>query len=150
MGKHSPLLYDGETENFSRRFTEHLSRLLDSDGFTQQPFYMYIRAISANQHQLVAELCFLMMIRVKAASAKKQYRLIEESGLVKQVITLNPPKVYSLLLPNRRAVAPGMKLFAAKRPVCRLQGPPEAKVPLPCLLPISLLGVRDWSRQLLR
>ena len=79
MGKHGPLLYVGETENFSRRFTEHLSRLLDCDGFTQQPFYRYIRASSANQHQLVAELCFLMMIPVKAASAEKQYRLIEES-----------------------------------------------------------------------
>ena len=149
MGKHGPLLYAGETENFSRRFTEHLSRLLDCDGFKQQPFYRYIQASSANQHQLVAELCFLMMIPVKAASAEKQYRLIEESGLVKQVGTLNPPKVYSLLLPKRRVVVPGVKLFAAKRPLCRLRGPPEAKVPLPCFPPISLLR-RDWRSGLVK
>ena len=63
--------------------------------------------------------------------------------------TLNPPKVYSLLLPKRRAVVPGVKLFAAKRPLSRLRGPPGAKVPLPCFPPISLLR-RDWRSGLVK
>ena len=41
--KHGTVTYVGETVCFKRRFEEHILRLLDTGGHTQQPFYTYVR-----------------------------------------------------------------------------------------------------------
>ena len=78
-GRHGSHLYVGQTEDFTRRSSEHMSRLLDSDGYTQQPFYRYARMRCATKHELVTELCLWMMIPVRPASVHKQCRLIKST-----------------------------------------------------------------------
>ena len=142
-GRHGTLLYVGQTEDFSRRFSEHMSRLLDSDGYTQQPFYRYARMRCATNHELVTELCFWMMIPVRPASVHKQCRLIEESQLVKLVGSLNPPLVYDLFPSGRKKAAKGTKIFDRKRSLCRLRGPKVLQETSRCCTSRCLLR-RDW------
>ena len=120
---HGLLFYVGETVCFRRRFLEHVLRLLDPAGFTQQPFYRYVRHGCESNEQLLAALCFLMMVPVRSAPADRGARLVIEKSLTRVVGNLNPPHVYSLppfTNPKKRRVR-ALRIFEGTRPVRRLR-----------------------------
>ena len=122
--KHSTITHVGETVCCKRRFEEHILRLLDTCGHTQQPFYTYIRRGCDAESQLLPAQSFLMLIPVCAASGDRARRLEEEASLTASLGTLNPPRAYSLVKnPSRRRASTirGQRLFNSLRPLCRLR-----------------------------
>ena len=122
--KHGLAFYVGESICFSRRFREHLCRMVDVDGCTQQPFYQYVRQSCCNDSQLFAALSFLMLIPIHCASADKVERLSAERVLVGCLGALNPPHVYSLLVGVRgqtKGLKQGLRIFGSQRKLCRLR-----------------------------
>ena len=121
--KHGVVLYVGESVSFQRRFEEHILRLLDPKGQTQQPFYHFVRRGCVSDSQLLAAVSFFMLLPVSAASHDRKNRLEAEVSLTAVLGTLNPPRVYSLAGMTRRrgSAAFGQRIFGASRPLCRIR-----------------------------
>ena len=121
--KHGVVLYVGESVSFQRRFEEHILRLLDPKGQTQQPFYHFVRRGCVSDSQLLAAVSFFMLLPVSAASHDRKNRLEAEVSLTAVLGTLNPPRVYSLagMTGRRSSAAFGQRIFGASKPLCRIR-----------------------------
>ena len=80
----------------SRRVSEHIIWILSPDGCTQQPFYSVIRRGSRSSRMISAHLCEFVFLPLRAAPASPSARKSAERVWIRDVGTLNPPRVYSL------------------------------------------------------
>ena len=112
-------MYVGETDNPLRRFTDHDRGILALLGVSQQPCYQVIRCFSTDPKQIHACLSDWFPFSAATGSSSRQQRRGEERIMIKNVGTLNPPKVLRILSIRREADAP--KFFPSKRPLKRLR-----------------------------
>lgn len=121
--KVGPLLYIGETNDFSRRSFEHLSRILNPDGSTQQPFFEVLREFKNDRPSVSSFLCEWLFIPFGVAPCSSKDRKAWERELIMDVGSLNPPRVYEVILwkSGHRPVCPAPPLNPTKRPFRRLR-----------------------------
>ena len=123
-----PLIYVGESEFSARRIIEHISRILRPFGATQQPFFDVVRCSSSDVKLIRCCLSEWLFFPVQSAPACAKLRKTGERCMIKQVGTLNPPRVYHFLTsagPRNRATKsetallrrmPKRKLLRRRRP----------------------------------
>ena len=91
------LVYVGETECFERRFSEHLSRILNPWGETQHLFYQLVRRGSFNVSVIRSLLRDWLFFLSVVAPVDIDARATIERQWIDDVGTLNPPRVYRVL-----------------------------------------------------
>ena len=91
------LVYIGETECFERRFSEHVSRILNPSGETQHPFYQLIRRGSSDVSVIRSLLRDWLIFPFEAASVDIGARAAVERQWIDDVGTLNPPRIFRVL-----------------------------------------------------
>jgi hypothetical protein len=129
FSKFGPLIYVGETDNFSRRLVEHMSRLLAPAGSVQQPFFQFVRGDCSRPDLLQLSVCEWLFFPVASAPFDAGLRKSLERQWIRGAGVLNPPRVHDLLRmrAGMRQPSQGLRLFDSARAVCRIRGGAASK-----------------------
>ena len=88
------LIYVGESICMIRRFGEHIARVLHPHGYTQQPFFRFLRGDSFDLHVIRCSFCEWLFLPIRMSSVITHLRKAQERLMIADVGSLNPPKVY--------------------------------------------------------
>ncbi len=118
--------YGGECILLRRRALNHVSRIIDPDGATQQRFFSHIRLGRVHRLHIAPRLAGWVILPVSIASSEKDLRVQRETAMIHSCkLELNPPFIEHLPPPDgshvnrKRASGASILLQQETRPLKR-------------------------------